>query len=311
MGSLVLAALLAAAPEGWVAVPTSRITKDVVQCANWSRYAWALQLYGDSVRPIRVSDELRQDPLPFTINFRGAIPFPGDLPDEKNPVPTLDWQVAPEEQAKLAELKAQPNPGHVEWALRYGESHARRYVVRLNGGWLIGFGGGEFGGSLWWYSGPEAGRRVAEGNVVDIIPMAQGREALVFAGLAHMGIDQGRVFRFTATTEPQLHLVSDLAASPQVAVAESEASALVLTTRKLWRVPAERAAESLCALESLYLYPRSMAVLSSGEVWVGMRHFVVRLKPNGGERCDVQWFAPADCTKLARRGAEGECTCQR
>jgi hypothetical protein len=146
---------------------------------------------------------------------------------------------------------------------------------------------------------------------VDIIPMAHGREALVFGGLAHMGIDQGHVFRFTATAAPELRLVSDLAASPEAAVAESEESALVLTTRKLWRVPAERVAESLCALESLYLYPRSMAVLPSGEVWVGMRHFVVRLKPNGGGPCDVQWFAPADCANLVRHRAEGECTCQR
>jgi hypothetical protein len=305
-----LALLAAGPPEGWVALPTSRITADLLRCASWSRREWTVRVSGDSVRPVQASDEPRQDPLPFPINFRGAIPFPGDLPDSKEPVPVLDWLVAPEEDPGPAELTEQPRPGEVEWALRYGESHARRYVVRLDGGWLVGYGGGEFGGSLWWYSGPKSGRRIAVGNVVDIIPTAQGREALVFGGLAHMGIDQGRVFRFTDTAGPELRLVSDLKASPQAAVAGSEASVLVLTTRKLWRVPAGGIAESLCDLESTHLYPRSMAILPSGDVWVGMRHFVVRLRPNGDGSCDVQWFAPADCTKLVPHG-DAECTCRR
>lgn len=312
MQTLLLAVVLASGPpEGWVAMPTSRITADLVQCANRSRHEWALQVSADTVRPVQASDDPRQDPLPFPISVRGAIPFPGDLPDQKDTVPTLDWQITAEEQAKLAELNAQPSPGQVEWALRYGEKYARRHVVRLNDGWLIGYGGGEFGGSLWWYTAPTSGHRIAEGNVVAVVPMAHGREALVFGGLAHMGTDQGRVFRFTASPErPELRLVSDLAASPQAVVAESEQSALVLTTRQLWRVPAAGAAESLCALDSRFLYPRSVAVLPSGEVWVGMRHFVVRLKPAGGGSCDVQWFAPTDCANLVRHRAEGECTCR-
>jgi hypothetical protein len=309
---LLLVALLASGtPEGWVAVPSTRITPNLVSCANWSRREWLVQVSGESVKPVQASDDRRQDPVPFPINFRGAIPFPGDLPDQKDAVPRLDWQVAPEAQAAFAELKAQVSPGHEQWALTYGESYARRYVVRLSGGWLIGYGGGEFGGSLWWYAAPGAGRRIGEGNVVDILPVAGGREALVFGGLSHMGIDQGRVFRFTTTTEPELRLVSDLGASPEVAIAESDESALVLTTRQLWRVAVGGRAERLCALESVYLYPRSMTLLPSGEVWVGMRYFVVRLKPSSDGKCDVQWFAPADCPSLVRQRPDEECACRR
>jgi hypothetical protein len=125
-----------------------------------------------------------------------------------------------------------------------------------------------------------------------------------------MGTDEGRVFQFASSTgRPELRLVSDLQASPQAAVAETENSALVLTTQRLWRVPPQGAAETLCALESLYLYPRSIAVLPSGDVWVGMRHFVARLRPNDGRACEVQWFAPSNCVSFAARGEE--CSCRQ
>jgi hypothetical protein len=299
-------------PEGWVALATSSITPEVVNCANRSHREWAIQVSSLSVLPVPASDERRQDALPFPISFRGAIPFDGELPKEVVPDPETARELAPgEPMTQRTPSQAEQRRSYAAWALTYGEKYARRYVVRLTGGWLIGFGGGEYGGSLWWYAAPGSGRRIAEGNVIDIIQMAQGREALVFVGLTHMGLDEGRVFGFTTNNgRPELHLISDLAAAPQAAIAESEHSALVLTTRQLWRVPRRGKVERLCDLDSRYLLPRSMAVLSSNDVWVGMRHFVVRIRPNdGGETCDAQWFVPADCTHFVTHGEE--CTCSR
>jgi hypothetical protein len=308
--ALLLVLLLSAGqPEGWVPVRADDITPELVRCANRSGREWAIEVSGESIRPVPAPDELRQDELPFPISFLGAIPFDGDLPAEVPPIPGLTRDITPGERALRARHHAGRLSAEAEWALRYGEKFARRYVVRLDGGWLIGFGGGEFGGSLWWYTAPASGRRIAEGNLVDIIPVAHGREALVFGGLAHMGIDEGRVFQFTSNPgRSELRLVRDFQASPRAAIAEAENSALVLTTQRLWRVSPQGAAESLCALDSLYLYPRSIAVLPSGDVWVGMRHFVVRLRPNDGRVCEVQWFAPSNCVSFVTHGEECSCT---
>ena len=310
LASLLALLLSAGQPEGWVALPTHDITPEFVHCGNRSGREWAIEVSGESIRPVPAPDERRQDELPFPISFLGAIPFEGDLPADVPPIPGLTRDITPDERALRAQHDAGRLPSIAEWALRYGEKFARRYVVRLDGGWLIGFGGGEFGGSLWWYTAPGFGSRIAEGNIVDIIPVAHGREALVFGGLAHMGIDEGRVFQFASTTGlPRLRLVSDLQASPRAAIAESESSALVLTTQRLWRVHPQGASEGLCALDSLYLYPRSIAVLPSGDVWVGMRHFVARLRPIDGRACEVQWFAPANCVSFVTHGEE--CSCRQ
>jgi hypothetical protein len=309
--AFVLALLLSAGqPEGWAPLPAHDITTELVHCANRSGREWAIEVSGESIRPVPAPDERRQDELPFPISFLGAIPFDGDLPAEVHPIPGLAGDITPEERALRAQLYAGRLPAYAEWALRYGEKFARRYVVRLDGGWLIGFGGGEYGGSLWWYTAPGSGSRIAEGNIVDIIPVAHGREALVFGGLAHMGTDEGRVFQFTSSTgRPELRLVSDLQASPQAAIAEAENSVLVLTTQRLWRVAPQGAAESLCALDSLYLYPRSIAVLPSGDIWVGMRHLVARLRPDDSRACEVQWFAPSNCVSFVTH--EEECSCRQ
>ena len=179
------------------------------------------------------SGKPRQDVLPFSISFRGAIPFPGDLPREAAPLPRLTGDIEPD-QLVPSKVDAEETRALAQWSLKCAEKLARRLVVHLTDGWLIGFGAGEFGGSLWWYTSPDFGRRIAEGNVVDIVPVGEGREALVFGGLAHADTDEGRVFRFTSSNgRPGLRVVSDLDASPRIAVAESHDAALVLTTKRL------------------------------------------------------------------------------
>ena len=297
-------ALAAGPPSGWVALPTKAPLGETVRCANWSRREWSIQVTGDAIRPVLADDIPRQDSLPFPLSFEGAIPCDVEEPIAVRPDPALALEFPAEAQPP------ESRPSCAEWALSYGEKFARRYVLRLVEGWLIGFGGGEYGGSLWWYTQPDTRVRVAEGNVVDVLPVAQGREALVFIGIEHMDVSEGQVYRLTTEGgRARLRPLGDLGAAPRLAISAPAESVVVLTSDKLWRIAADGATESVCSVDSSHLYPRSLVALPSGDIWVGMRHYVARLRPRGTGACDVQWFAPADCPSFEVRGEE--CICRQ
>lgn len=191
----------------------------------------------------------------------------------------------------------------------YAEKHARRTVVRLRGGWLVGFNAGEWGGSLWWYISPETpGVKLSAENVISILPTQGGTEALVFVGLAHLGSDRGHVLKFrVADGHPKLTEVADLRTEPQSVLLEDDGSALVLTNKHLRRLSSDGEIANLCDVDYWGLYPRSLAVLPTGDVYVGMRHFVGRVRPAPGGTCSVEWFAPSDCPHFI--GGSEKCEC--
>lgn len=70
-----------------------------------------------------------------------------------------------------------------EWFVRYARDSARRRVIRVSDGWLVGFNGGENGGSLWWYpQTPGPGRLMWRGNVSWLEPV--GVDVVAIGGLA-------------------------------------------------------------------------------------------------------------------------------
>jgi hypothetical protein len=54
------------------------------------------------------------------------------------------------------------------------------------------------------------------------------------------------------------------------------------------------------------LYPTSIAVLRSGAIYVGMRHFVTRLTPKGSSY-EEDWLVPSDCLRFVH--LDFRCAC--
>jgi hypothetical protein len=182
-----------------------------------------------------------------------------------------------------------------------------RRVLRVEDGWLVGIDVGEFGGGLWWF-GPEGGggRKLSAENVVGFARTSKG--VLALTGLAHMGLDYGKVLSITdgAGEGRKVEPFADLGAAPQTFVEESPDSLLILTTRALLRVSASGEVEQLLPTTYSSLYPNSMTLSPSGVVHVGMRHFVTRLTPAAGGYKE-EWFVPAGCAKFRLRGFD--CVC--
>jgi hypothetical protein len=292
MTQLLLVAALAVPPPGWTRAPQSPPDSHARHCANWSLDEWAVTSTGQDVLVRSADDSPRQDSLPFPISFLGALPENPEFPRSETRTPE--------------EMHRQ----YLRWALAYAEHHARRYVVPLQKGWLVGFGAGEYGGSVFWYSSPTERTQLLGDNVVDIIPIAGGKEAMVFTGLAHMGVDKGQVFRFRLRDNaPELLLLADLGTAPRVVAPIDTSSSWLVTDHGLHQVSRDGHVRDVCQFDFSGLYPNSLALQSSGHIWVGMRRFIVSLQPHTSGRCDVEWFVRDDCLTQVPRD-EGYCDCK-
>jgi hypothetical protein len=184
-----------------------------------------------------------------------------------------------------------------------------RRVKRVSDGWLVGFNAGEFGGALWWFSVDGLNRKkLADENVVGFVDNSLG--VLVLVGLAHLGIDDGKVLSVGEGNEGarQIKVLADLKEAPRTFAIEAPNSLLVFTTNKLVRVLATGKVEELLSTKYESLYPNSMTLSKSGAIHVGMRHFVTRLTPmDGGYK--EEWFVSVDCQRFRLR--EYDCLCLR
>ena len=182
-----------------------------------------------------------------------------------------------------------------------------RSVQPIADGWLVGRDAGEFGGGLWWFnSDGKSSKRLAADNIVGFAKTSTA--VLAFAGLAHLGFDTGKVLKIVGDTaaDRKIETLADLGSAPRAFVAEAPDSILVLTANSLIRVKTSGATQKLFSTRYAYLYPNSMIVSASGIIYVGMRHFVVRLTPTS-DGYGEEWFVPSDCTQFEERDLD--CIC--
>jgi len=187
-------------------------------------------------------------------------------------------------------------------------SKADRHVIRVNDGWLVGMDVGEFGGGLWWFNGDGLrGKKLSDENVVGFANTSKG--VFVLVGLAHLGLDNGKVLRITDGVggNRKLEPLVDLGSAPAAFILESPDALIVLTTTGLVRVRTSGKLESLDKTEYESLYPNSMTLSSSGVLYIGMRHFITRLAPTGNTYSE-EWFVPTDCTKFTIRDIDCVCS---
>lgn len=199
---------------------------------------------------------------------------------------------------KQAEL-----PAHLK--LKRGMS-GRRSTLKVPSGWLLGFDGGEFGGGLWWTNedGNQSNRILNE-NVKGILATSNG--VLVLVGLAHIDLDEGKVFIIPDSAKPKsIRPLASLDGAPQAFVAESPTTVLVTTTHGVSRVSSSGSVEVLAHAPLALLYPNSMVLTTDKAIYVGMRLFVVRFLP-GASDYNQQWLVRSDCQHFEIQGQNCSC----
>lgn len=198
-------------------------------------------------------------------------------------------------------------PLHLDETTFSARKSARRHVLEVDDGWLIGFDAGEYGGALWWLSQDGSKReRLVNENVQGIAML--GSRIVVLTGLAHLSMDTGHAFDLTHGHEGRWRagLRTDLGASPLAFTVQPDMSIMFMTFSGVRRLEPNGKVEQLSDGDFGFLYPGSVAVLPSGEIYVGMNLYVMRLTPsNAGYR--EEWFIPKECARHEIRGLD--CVC--
>lgn len=217
-----------------------------------------------------------------------------------------------------------------------------RHVLRVSDGWIVGFNDGEFGGGLWWFSPlghdairirPPADAPIhpddifAAENVLGFVSV--DGKSLVLMGLDHLTGRSGRIFRLVRDSIGwALSPVAVLDSQPDAWVVE-RTRMLIVTGGGIWTMQANGDLERIYALGPLdvriidpasgmlvttwrvdlgNLAPTSVARGADGSLYLGLRHYVLRLE-HGESGWIETWLVRSDCTKVRAGAHEWECVC--
>ncbi len=188
---------------------------------------------------------------------------------------------------------------------QHGAERGRQHVLAVPDGFLVGFDAGEWGGSLWWFS-PDGSQqtKLADENVHGLVPMGPDLVGSI-EGLSHMGISEGNVRWIERAGGWHAGKLTSLEAGPSTFVAAPD-GIYVVTSKSLVRVGKDRKLVTLQPTRTATLYPDSMAIDAAGELWIGMRQFVVRMTPVGG-RFKETWLVRDTCVRATVHNLD--CVC--
>jgi hypothetical protein len=240
----------------WVSVPPPASESKEGRGANWSRVEWKVYEQGGRA----IARRLERQPRP-TLNDRNSYRPPFQI----NVFFAADGPV-------LREPHTRPNKERI----------SRDRLAKVEDGWLFAANGGEWGGAIWWFA-PDGSRhyKVSDDQVGQFHETTAG--LLATEGLAHMGLNHGKVIRLKQSSSGKWvsEKFASLDAAPAVSLLDRDGSLLIASFKDLVRVRMNGQAETLLPEARVcwkYLYPGSMIVLPSGDIFLGMRFAVTRLR---------------------------------
>jgi hypothetical protein len=225
----------------------------------------------------------------------------------------LEWRVLLSE-AGTAQIVPRPKPYRARSSkLPAGVKRQKGMIgaesnFKLQNGWLLGFDAGEFGGGLWFADVDGKTQELSSQNVHGFVATQQG--VLVFVGLAHMGLDSGKVLivPYKITSKTDLRTLGELDGAPEAVSRLSDDTALVITTQGISQIASSGVSKTLLRRRFGGLYPNSIMSASDSTIYAGMRLFVVRLVPQSGEYTE-QWLVPDNCKHFRVRDLQ--CVCRK
>jgi hypothetical protein len=165
----------------------------------------------------------------------------------------------------------------------------RRHTLAVRDGFLVGIDGGEFGGSLDWFSADgKQHASLGKPNVKGLASLGAD-EALVLTGLNHLGVEEGTAL-WLASDAKGWHETANapLDGGPEAFVDAGDA-VYAVTPSSLVRIGRDHKVEVVSSQPTGVLYPDSMAADAQHSLWIGMRGYVVKIDRSG----KVTWYADA------------------
>jgi hypothetical protein len=260
-------------PARWVVVPTPAPDSEAWRVAQFSDITWQVWGTTEGVRvrllrtgPAGADAAPEAFPVPFTVNPGKIADPPGVAPGKSSLSPAGNGAVA---------------------------------GVAVPGGYLYARNYGEWGGSVYWISRDgKTLRKISEDQVVRFFATPDG----IFAaeGLAHLGIRRGTLVRFqqpdaekAGASAPWISKpVVDLSDAPRAGLILPDGDFLIATSAKLLGVTRiGRITLLVPAASWAFFYPESIARASNGDVYLGMRYAVARVRADSG-LSRVEWLVP-------------------
>jgi hypothetical protein len=230
-----------------------------------------------------------------------------------------DWQVKDDGSDVTFQKRSKQNNGvvpslppllkHENGMPGRAASDGLRTAIHYGNGWLLAYDAGEFGGGLWLTNddGSQT-KRILDNNVRAVIPVDNG--ILVLSGLAHLTMDFGNAFIFSTPNGLDISLqhAIHLDGKPSAPAKAPDGSVFFVTTYGLCRITKTGELQRLIYFPkwAMYQYPNSMAITPDGTIFVGMRMFVLKLRPDDGY--SAQWLLPNECQKFDLR--QLDCVCK-
>ena len=133
-------------------------------------------------------------------------------------------------------------------------------------------------------------------------------DLLVFMGLDHLGGRSGRVFSLVREAGRwKLRPFTVLDGTPNAWIVYND-GIIILTGSALWFAQSNRQARKLYGLDLAGLYPNSIVQGPEDDIYIGMRHYVLRLQKNGSNWIET-WFVQSGCVEA--KIIEYKCECVR
>jgi hypothetical protein len=180
-----------------------------------------------------------------------------------------------------------------------------RVVLNVSNGFLVGFDKGEWGGGLWWFSkNGEDNYRISDENIKSVVSVADS--TLAIAGLAHLGINSGKVFELQHDEEKWTIARSlELGAAPCAVVKANNGAIIIVTTNGVSQYK-QGTINNILSSDYSLLYPNSVVINKEGTIFIGMRYAVAKLGLTNGEYKE-SWLVKRGCESL--KESNGKCVC--
>jgi hypothetical protein len=198
-----------------------------------------------------------------------------------------DWSVVVHEGAPIVFAQRPPT---LPPTFSPGDTSGPPSAVQTGGpGVLLGFDGGEWGGSLSWHTaGGTLQRRLLSSNVVDIVAAFGGFLVLTYEGHG----SRPRVVEVRDVAGRfEVGRTAELPGVPSGAAVEREGTVLVATGKGLLRISGDLLVRPVLEANWWMMNPVSLAIGDQGIVYVGMRGLVVELQMSS-QRPTQTWLYP-------------------
>jgi hypothetical protein len=176
-------------------------------------------------------------------------------------------------------------------------------VAKADDGWLVGFDGG----GLWWASDVgRQSRKLSDDHVREML--TRNNDLLVLTG--HTSSDEGKAYLYKpgGSDGGTLLQIADLGSAPVASVVEDNKTVVIVAQTRVVAIdPANQLHILLLNNDMNLLYPNSVVADSAGNLFVGMRFYILRLK-HDGDQYQAQWYVPDRCARTEIRDSRCVCT---